>query len=157
MLKKIVVGSDGSPTAREAVQQAAELAKGADAELILVRAYYAKGPRDAAEAYEPTLGDAAATGLPQDVARAVGPRREALEGLEAELTVVAAYDLATVTPVARGGEAADAIISVADEVGADLIVVGNKGMTGAKRFLLGSVPNKITHHAPCNVLVVRTT
>ena len=41
--------------------------------------------------------------------------------------------------------------------GADLIVVGNKGMTGAKRFLLGSVPNKVSHHAPCGVYIVRTT
>ena len=40
---------------------------------------------------------------------------------------------------------------------ADLIVVGNKGMTGAKRFLLGSVPNKVSHHAPCSVLIIRTT
>ena len=40
---------------------------------------------------------------------------------------------------------------------ADLIVVGNKGMAGAKRYLLGSVPNKISHHAPCSVLIVRTT
>ena len=46
---------------------------------------------------------------------------------------------------------------VAEEQGADLIVVGNKGMTGAKRFLLGSVPNKVSHHAPCSVLIVRTT
>jgi nucleotide-binding universal stress UspA family protein len=46
---------------------------------------------------------------------------------------------------------------VAEEVGADLLVVGNKGMTGAKRFLLGSVPNKISHHAPCSVYIVRTT
>ncbi len=40
---------------------------------------------------------------------------------------------------------------------ADLIVVGNKGMTGAKRFLLGSVPNKVSHHAPCSVMIIRTT
>jgi hypothetical protein len=46
---------------------------------------------------------------------------------------------------------------VAEETGADLIVVGNKGMTGAERFLLGSVPNKVSHHAPCSVLIVRTT
>ena len=43
------------------------------------------------------------------------------------------------------------------ENGADLVVVGNKGMTGAKRFLLGSVPNKVSHHAPCGVYIVRTT
>jgi nucleotide-binding universal stress UspA family protein len=57
----------------------------------------------------------------------------------------------------RQGEAADAILDVAEEQRADLIVVGNKGMTGAKRFLLGSVPNRISHHAPCSVLIVRTT
>ena len=53
---------------------------------------------------------------------------------------------------ARQGDPADAILDVAEEQGADLIVVGNKGMTGAKRFLLGSVPNKVSHHAPCSVL-----
>ena len=58
---------------------------------------------------------------------------------------------------ARQGDPADAILDVAEEQGADLIVVGNKGMTGAKRFLLGSVPNKVSHHAPCSVLIVRTT
>ena len=44
-----------------------------------------------------------------------------------------------------------------EERDADLIIVGNKGMTGAKRFLLGSVPNKVSHHAPCSVLIIRTT
>jgi nucleotide-binding universal stress UspA family protein len=57
----------------------------------------------------------------------------------------------------REGEPADALLDVAEEVGADLIVVGNKGMTGAKRFLLGSVPNKVSHHAPTGVWIVRTT
>ena len=58
---------------------------------------------------------------------------------------------------AREGDPADAILDVAEEVKADLIVVGNKGMTGARRFLLGSVPNKVSHHAPCSVIIVRTT
>jgi nucleotide-binding universal stress UspA family protein len=58
---------------------------------------------------------------------------------------------------ARQGDPADAIVDVAEEREADLIIVGNKGMTGARRFLLGSVPNKISHHAPCSVLIVRTT
>ena len=62
-----------------------------------------------------------------------------------------------VQTIARQGEPADAILDVAEEQNADLIVVGNKGMTGAKRFLLGSVPNKVSHHAPCSVLIVRTT
>lgn len=54
------------------------------------------------------------------------------------------------------GDAADAIINVAQQVSADLIVVGNRGMTSAKRFVLGSVPNRISHHAPCSVLIVDT-
>ena len=58
---------------------------------------------------------------------------------------------------AREGDPADAILTIAEEVGASVIVVGNKGMTGARRFLLGSVPNKISHHAPCSVYIARTT
>ena len=58
---------------------------------------------------------------------------------------------------ARRGDPADALLQVAEEQAAELIVVGNRGMTGAKRFLLGSVPDKISHHAPCSVLIVRTT
>ena len=52
---------------------------------------------------------------------------------------------------------ADAILNVAEEIKADLIVVGNKGMTGARRYILGSVPNNVSHHAPCSVIIVRTT
>lgn len=63
----------------------------------------------------------------------------------------------TVTPIGVEGDPADQILEVAEREGVDLIVVGNKGMTGAKRFLLGSVPNAISHHAPCHVLIVKTT
>ena len=47
--------------------------------------------------------------------------------------------------------------SVAEKAHADLLVVGNQGMQGAKRFMLGSVPNKLSHHAPCSILIVDTT
>ena len=57
----------------------------------------------------------------------------------------------------REGDPADAILDVAEENKADLVLVGNKGMTGAKRFLLGSVPNKISHHASCDVWIAKTT
>ena len=55
------------------------------------------------------------------------------------------------------GEAADAIVDVAAALGADLLVVGNRGMSGKRRFILGSVPNKVSHHAPCDILIVDTT
>ena len=57
---------------------------------------------------------------------------------------------------ARRGDPAEAILDVAEEQEADLIVVGSKGMHGSRRFLLGSVPDKVSHHAPCSVLIVRT-
>lgn len=55
------------------------------------------------------------------------------------------------------GDAAAALVEEAERGNYDLLVVGNKGMTGASRFLLGSVPNKVSHHAPCALLIVRTT
>ena len=55
------------------------------------------------------------------------------------------------------GDPADALVGVATEVGADLVVVGNRGMTGKRRFVLGSVPNKVSHHCPCSLLIVDTT
>ncbi len=58
-------------------------------------------------------------------------------------------------PIPVEGAPSEAILSVAEETKADLIVVGNKGMTGARRFLLGSVPNNVSHHAPCSVIIVQ--
>ncbi len=56
----------------------------------------------------------------------------------------------------RTGDPATVLLDEAER-GYDLLVVGNKGMTGAARFLLGSVPNKVSHHAPCALLIVRTS
>jgi nucleotide-binding universal stress UspA family protein len=93
---------------------------------------------------------------PADLQWAINPR----EDVDATLAVVAELAAAAGVTAAchpRQGDPADAILDVAEENGADLIVVGNKGMTGAKRFLLGSVPNKVSHHAPCSVLIIRTS
>ena len=87
----------------------------------------------------------------------VSPREDVLAVLERSGKLAREGGVAEVETFARQGDAADAIIDVAEEQGCDLIVVGNKGMTGAKRFLLGSVPNKVSHHAPCSVLIIRTT
>ena len=82
-------------------------------------------------------------------------RAEVLALLESARRDAEAAGVSRVETFARVGDAADAILDVAEEQAADLIVVGNKGMTGATRFLLGSVPNKVSHHAPCSVLIVR--
>ena len=86
----------------------------------------------------------------------IGPREDVEAILEAVVEEARAAGVRAEVH-ARQGDPADAILDVAEETGADLIVVGNKGMTGAKRFLLGSVPNKVSHHAPCSVLIIRTT
>ena len=96
--------------------------------------------------------------VPKDLEWMVNPRGDVLAMLDAARERrPASAGVRAVETFARQGDAADAILDVAEEQRADLIVVGNKGMTGAKRFLLGSVPNKISHHAPCSVLIVRTT
>jgi nucleotide-binding universal stress UspA family protein len=145
MFKTIVVGTDGSDTAGKAVTQAVELAGSVGARLLLVSAYE---PVPQGRLREE------ATQVPPDLQWMVNPR----EDVDATLASAAELAAGVETEIfARQGDPADAILDVAEEEGADLIVVGNKGMTGAKRFLLGSVPNKVSHHAPCSVLIIRTT
>ena len=147
MFRTIVVGTDGSDTAGKAVAQAAELAAAVDATLLVVSAFEpVSGARLREEAQE----------APDDVRWMVNPREDVDATLEAAAEVAAGQGARSRT-FARQGDPADAILDVAEEQGADLIVVGNKGMTGARRFLLGSVPNRVSHHAPCSVLIVRTT
>ena len=54
------------------------------------------------------------------------------------------------------GDPADVLVTVARTVHADLLVIGNKGLSGVRRFVLGSVPNKVSHHSPCSLLIVDT-
>jgi nucleotide-binding universal stress UspA family protein len=68
-----------------------------------------------------------------------------------------ATDRVAIATKTDDGDAAQIILDEAEQGRYDLLVVGNKGMTGAGRFLLGSVPNKISHHSPCALLIVRTT
>jgi nucleotide-binding universal stress UspA family protein len=143
----MVVGTDGSETAGEAVRQATELAKQVGAKVHLVSAYEPVPEGRLREERQQ---------VPGDLQWMVNPREDVTETLEkaAEKLREAGVDVET---HAREGDPADAILDVAEEERAELIVVGNKGMTGAKRFLLGSVPNKVSHHAPCSVMIIRTT
>jgi nucleotide-binding universal stress UspA family protein len=139
----IVVGTDGSDTAKIAVSEAVRLAKALSAPVHVVSAFepvHAKvhgAPDGAAKVWQP---------LPDDQ----------VEGILGE--AVAGVRLAGVeaTPHAIRKDPADALLAVADEVGAMMIVVGSKGMHGARRLALGNVPNKVSHRARCNVLIVAT-
>jgi len=142
-----VVGTDGSETAAEAVRQAVDLAKIAGASLSIVSAYEPV-PKRRLEGEQ--------AGAPADVQHEIGPREDVNLVLDAAEAAAKAEGLDVQTHPVEGGPS-DALLSVAEETNADLIVVGNKGMTGAKRFLLGSVPNNVSHHAPCSVMIVRTT
>ena len=148
MFRSIVVGTDGSDTAGQAVRQAVDLAKSVGATLELVSAYEpvpAQRLREERREMPAGLCSGRSTRARTSTRRSrPPPSLPARPGWPS-------------TCIPRQGDPADAILDVAEEQGADLIVVGNKGMTGAKRFLLGSVPNKVSHHAPCSVLIIRTT
>lgn len=148
MFTSIVVGTDGSETAHTALQRAIDLAAGLGARLQIV------------SAYEP-VSDQRLRGdqvnVPADLQWMINPHDDVMALLETARAEAREGGVKEVETFARQGDAADAIVDVAEEQRSDLIVVGNKGMTGAKRFLLGSVPNKVSHHAPCSVLIVRTT
>jgi nucleotide-binding universal stress UspA family protein len=147
VFKSIVVGTDGSETATSAVRQAVELAKSIGAKVQLVSAYEPVSDQRLREER---------TEVPDDLQWMVNPRED-VEATLNDAAEIAKGDGVDVETFARQGDPADAILDIAEEQKADLIIVGNKGMTGAKRFLLGSVPNKVSHHAPCSVLIIRTT
>jgi nucleotide-binding universal stress UspA family protein len=122
MYKKILIATDGSPTAGKAAEVGVELARKVGAEALLLY-----------------VGEAAAGGPVLD---------KAAETLGSDVKI---------TTKSVQGNPADKICEIAEYEKADLIIIGNKGMTDTKRFLLGSVPNSVSHHAPCNVLIVKTT
>jgi nucleotide-binding universal stress UspA family protein len=144
---RIVVGTDGSETAAEAVRQAVDLAKLAGAQLSIVSAYAPVSKRRVEDEKD---------GAPADVQYEIGPREDVNLVLDGAAASARKEGIEVQTHPVEA-DPAEAILNVAEETKADLIVVGNKGMTGARRFLLGSVPNNVSHHAPCSVIIVRTT
>jgi nucleotide-binding universal stress UspA family protein len=140
----IVVGTDGSERAGRAVSHAGALAAAFSAELFVVSAYGgARGRPDPGALPAELEWTATAAGRAQEMAAA-----------GAELARAAGAD--RVRPIGMAGEPLEVLNAVAAERDADLIVVGSRGMRGASRFVTGSVPNELTHHALCDVLVVQT-
>jgi nucleotide-binding universal stress UspA family protein len=143
----VVVGTDGSQTAETALRAAVGLARASAAPLHIVSAY------EPGFAYRPGGGGHDASRDPRSVAAQEG----VLALLDDARELARAEGVGQVDTFAREGDPASAIIDVAAEQAADLIVVGNKGTVGARRLLPGSVPNKVSRNAPCSVLIVRTT
>ena len=147
MFTRIVVGTDGSETAAEAVRQAIDLAKMSGATLSIVSAY---------EPISKRRVEGEKLDAPADVQYEINPREDVNLVLDTAAAAARKEGVEVQTHPVED-DPADAILNVAEETRADLIVVGNKGMTGARRYLLGSVPNNVSHHAPCSVLIARTT
>jgi nucleotide-binding universal stress UspA family protein len=139
-ISTIAVGTDGSATASEAVEVAVELARRFQAKIVLLSAFRDSGGRgQKGDSIELDWADSPAARVREIVSRTAND--VARQGIEC-------------TTLLDEGDPADVLVRLAEECGADVLVIGNKGM---RRRVLGSVPNSVTHKAPCSVLVVKTT
>jgi nucleotide-binding universal stress UspA family protein len=141
MISTVAVGTDGTPTASEAVKTATEIARRFDARLVLLSAFSDKGgrPRDSGSSAEIQWALSPAARVQEILARAADEIGR--QGVECSTLV-------------DEGDPAEVLVRLAEECEADLLVIGNKGM---ERRVLGSVPNTVTHRASCAVMVVKTT
>ena len=144
MIQTVTVGTDGSETADKAVQFAFDLAEKFGAKVVIASSYRPvsedKVRRDQRDA-------------PDDIQWSINPTQEVDSNLNAAAERARERGLETVTE-AREGQPADVLCEIAEAYGSDVIVVGNKGM---HRKVLGSVPNSVSHNAPCSVVIVKTT
>jgi nucleotide-binding universal stress UspA family protein len=139
MISTIAVGTDGTATANEAVKQAAGIAREFGAKLFLLSVFNDSSRGSAGDDVELQWASNPASRV-----------RSILERLEEDLNL---EGIKTETR-AGSGDPGKVLVELAEECGADLLVIGNKGM---QRRVLGSVPNTVTHRANCSVLVVKTT
>jgi nucleotide-binding universal stress UspA family protein len=144
MIQTVTVGTDGSDTASKAVEFAIDVAKRFGAKLVVASSYRPVGEdRLKKEQRE----------APEDIQWSINPTEDVDNALRAVEDRAREQGL-EVTSEARQGDPADVLCDIAEEHGADLLVVGNKGM---QRRVLGSVPNSVSHKAPCSVVIVKTT
>jgi ubiquinone biosynthesis protein len=125
-VRRVLVATDRSETAERAVRFAAEMAERYEAELHVLRVL---------------LSD---DGTRADAVRELGEYAASLAGERGRASVVIAED------------PADAIVEAARREKADVLVVGSVGMSGRREFLLRNVPNRVSHNAPCTVVIVQT-
>ncbi len=139
MFEVVVVGADASETSKRAVDAASEIAKKFGGALHIVTAYDPKS-------YE-------VKNVPAEF-RSVNNESEVDAMLQVHSFIAAKHGLKAVLHK-ETGDPADVIVDTATKVGADLVVVGNRGMRGVRR-VLGSVPNTVAHGAPCSVAIIDT-
>lgn len=135
----VVVGTDGSDRARTALDLAIAVARAHGVGIHVVYAYVVSSKLAFAPELMPLLD----------------PRDE-IERVLADASLLAHASGVPVKTHAVRGDPADVLIRLADSEAASVIVVGNKGMAARRRFLLGNVPEKVSHHARCNVLIAHT-
>lgn len=143
MVQTIAVGTDGSATAQRAVDFAMDMAQSFGAKIVFASAY-----RPVSETKLTRERDAA----PADVQWSINPNQD-VEATLREAEEQARDRGLDFASEARTGDPADVLVEIAADAGADVLVVGNKGMN---RRVLGSVPNSVSHKAPCSVLIVKT-
>ena len=143
MVETIAVGTDGSDTAQQAVDFAMDMADRYGAKLVI------------ASAYSPVREDRLRkeqNDAPQDIQWSINPSEDVDSTLRAVEERAKERGLKYASE-ARNGDPADVLCEIAEAQGADVLVVGSKGM---HRRILGSVPNTVSHKAPCSVMIVKT-
>jgi len=144
MLETIAVGTDGSETATKAVEFALDMAEKYGSRMVFISSYRpvseTRVKRDQRDA-------------PEDVQWSINPAQDVESALRAVEEMADERGLKW-TSEARQGDPADVLVEIAEAHGADLLVIGNRGM---QRRVLGSVPNSVTHKANCSVMIVKTT
>jgi nucleotide-binding universal stress UspA family protein len=144
MIKTVAVGTDGSDTAAKAVEFAIDMAERYEAKIVFLSAY--KASSDASQKRE-------ARDAPEDVQWQFSNSEDVDPALSDAEETAKERGLDAKTE-AKEGEPSKVLVELADKHNADVLVIGNKGMD---RKVLGSVPNTVSHKAPCSVVIVKTT
>jgi len=143
MVETIAVGTDGSDTAQKAVDFALDMAERYGAKLVI------------ASAYKPVSEDRLRKEqeeAPQEIQWSINPSED-VDATLRDVESQAKERGIKYASEARNGDPADVLCDIAEDQGADVLVVGNRGM---QRRILGSVPNSVSHKAPCSVMIVKT-
>jgi nucleotide-binding universal stress UspA family protein len=144
MFKKIAVGTDGSDTAELAVEMALDIAGRYGAELLVFSAYHSD---------EPAQSESEVAEAPEEVQWMMSPGGQ-VEAMLADVGDKARARGLSARTYSSEGEPAKVLCDLAEQHGVDLLVIGNKGI---QRRILGSVPKAVAQHAPCSVVVAKTT